>query len=880
MLKSGTNTRRFWGILLTLLAILIGGNIQALGQTDAPTGTPVYKDASKPVADRVSDLLAQMTLDEKIGQMTLVEKGSIKSADIAPMGIGGLLSGGGGYPQPNTADAWAAMVDGFQNQALASRLGIPLIYGVDAIHGDNNLYGTVMFPQAIGLGAANDPDLTQRIGRATAEVTVSTGIYWDYAPVVAVPQDIRWGRTFETYSENTALVSKLSSAFIRGLQGDKLNDPTSVLATVKHFVGDGGTEWGSSNTDNYKIDQGVTNIDEAALRAIHLPPYIEAIKNGAQSIMVSYSSFGGMKMSAQKYLITDVLKGELGFSGFVVSDWQAIDVIPGGYPNAVKTSINAGLDMIMVPTDYVKFISTLKNEVQNGDIPQARLDDAVRRILTVKFNMGLFEHPLSNAALRSVVGSAAQRALGREAVSKSLVLLQNNNGTLPLSKDTPTIYVAGQGADNIGLQSGGWTIEWQGKPGNITPGTTILQAIKATVSAKSTVTYNSSGQFDGVADVGVVVVGEQPYAEGHGDKADLSLSKADAALIETMRQHNKKVVVVLLSGRPMIIGPQLNQSDAFVAAWLPGTEGQGIADDLFGDKPFTGKLPFTWPRTMAQVPLSANKPDAVGCVAPLFPFGYGLDTSSKAAVYDPCVIAVAAAPTAVSAVPTAVVKPLAPPEIKGQAVYIPFPVKITLDGKLDDWAGVPLTKVDRGPSPSQDPAEDGSFSFGLAADDTNLYVLMLAVDKTIITGQHGVNYWNEDSMEFYVNLSGDLAATAYKDGIYQINLNPGDIGKTDPSKLTATGVNAANVPVKGVVFKTANGWGFEASVPLVKPPTHGQEIGFQTHLNGASELDRNVKLIWSLADTSDLSYQNPSLFGRGLFFKVGSTDIPTPSGAK
>ena len=380
----------------------------------------------------------------------------------------------------------------------------------------------------------------------------------------------------------------------------------------------------------------MTDIDEATLRAIHLPPYIEAIKNGAQSIMVSYSSWGGMKMSAQKYLISDVLKGELGFKGFTVSDWKAIDAIPGGYDHAVITSINAGLDMIMVPTDYHSFITSLKSAVQSGAIPQSRIDDAVSRILTVKFNMGLFEHPLSNAAQLLAVGSAAQRALGREAVAKSMVLLQNNGGALPLHKDTATIDIGGSGADDIGIQSGGWTIEWQGKSGNSTPGTTILQAIQATVSGSTKVTYSAGGQFDGMADVGIAVVGEKPYAEGVGDRADLSLSSVDMRLITAMRAHVKTLVIVLLSGRPMIIGPQLNQSDAFVAAWLPGTEGQGVADVLFGDKPFSGKLSFTWPRSMAQVPLSAIKAGATGCDAPLFPFGYGLDTSAAAVVRDTC----------------------------------------------------------------------------------------------------------------------------------------------------------------------------------------------------------------------------------------------------
>ncbi|MHB8627567.1 MAG: glycoside hydrolase family 3 protein [Aggregatilineales bacterium] len=618
--------------LITLLALvtMVSANMLAHAQQG---DTPIYKDPTRPVADRVTDLLSRMTLDEKIGQMTLVEKNSIKSPDITPMGIGGLLSGGGGYPHPNTAVAWAQMVDGFQKQALSSRLGIPLLYGVDAIHGDNNLYGTVIFPQSIGLGAANDPALVERIGRATADVTIATGIYWDYAPVVAVTQDIRWGRTFETYSENTALVSSLSSAMIRGLQGAKLSDPGSVLATPKHFIGDGGTTWGSSATTGYKLDQGVTNVDEATLRTIHLPPYIEAIKAGAQSIMVSYSSWGGMKMSAQHYLLTDVLKGELGFTGFLVSDWGALDQIPG---QSVAIGINAGLDMIMVPTKYVEFITTLKALVNSGDVPMSRIDDAVRRILTVKFEMGLFEHPLSDPSRLPDIGSDAQRALAREAVGKSMVLLQNNNGALPLSKNVLSILVAGQGANDIGMQSGGWTIEWQGKLGAITPGTTILQGIQAAVAPNTVITYDPGARSQIKADVGIVVIGEQPYAEGKGDSFDLALSPQDKTLVDNVRSRVTKLVVILLSGRPMVIGPELNKSDAFVAAWLPGTEGEGVADVLFGIRPFTGKLSFTWPRTISQIPFDFKNLPTSGCAAPLFPFGYGLDTTSKGVVSDQC----------------------------------------------------------------------------------------------------------------------------------------------------------------------------------------------------------------------------------------------------
>jgi beta-glucosidase len=880
---------------IKLLTIVLLTVVSLNGITQTHADTPIYKDPSKPIADRVNDLMSQMTLDEKIGQMTLIEKGSLKGDDVTTLLLGGVLSGGGGYPSKNTAADWAAMVDGFQQQALKTRLGIPMIYGVDAVHGHNNLAGTVIFPQEVGLGAAGDPDLVQRIGSATADVMIATGIYWDYAPIVAVPQDIRWGRTYESYSENTDLVSKLASAMVLGLQGKDLGGKGSVLATPKHFVGDGGTKWGTSTTNDYKLDQGVTDIDEATLRAIHLPPYIAAIKAGAQSIMVSYSNWGGLKMSAQQYLITDVLKGELGFSGFIVSDWQALDAIKApSYELQVKQGINAGLDMIMVPYDARKFISALKLEVYNGDIPLSRIDDAVKRILTVKFKMGLFEHPTSDPARLADVGSPDQRALGREAVAKSMVLLQNNGGALPLAKDVASVYVSGAAADNIGIQTGGWTIEWQGKPGDITPGTTLLKAIESTVSSSTKVTYKGDGTFDGTADVGIAVVGEYPYAEGKGDKADLSLSSIDLNVINNLRAHAKKLVVILISGRPMIIGGALNQSDAFVAAWLPGTEGQGVADVLFGDKPFTGKLPYTWPRSMDQLPFDFKNLPTSGCKAPLFPFGYGLDTSSKTTVKDDCFVGSSAnAPAATAAAtmaPTAAANAaianapitdtnipkkdaLAPTEVQGKAVYIPFPVKIALDGKLDDWAGVPMTKVDRGPYISTADGESGYFNFALAADDTNLYILMLRPDKKIITGQHGGDYWNEDSLEFYINTSSDLNAKNYGDGIYQINIKPLDIGKPAGTP-TLTGVNADKANVKAIVFKTADGYGFEASVPLPKAPEHGFVIGFQAQANGATSLDRDTKLIWSLADKADNSYQDPSLFGQGIFFKVGSTDIP------
>ncbi len=605
----------------------------------------VYQNPDANIDERVEDLLGRMTLEEKIGQMTQVEKGSIKEDDITTRFIGSILSGGGGSPDSNTPEAWAEMVNGYQKQALGTRLGIPLIYGVDAVHGHGNLKGATIFPHNIGLGATRDADLVARIGRATALEMAATGTHWNFGPVVAVPQDIRWGRTYEGYSENTELVSELGAAYLRGLQSvdgvTDLSDKSTVLATAKHFAGDGGTAWGTSTTEiiqPYMLDQGDMQVDEATLRAVHLPPYQAAIDAGAMSVMVSFSSWNGLKMHANQYLITDVLKGELGFEGFVVSDWGGIDQVADNYYDAVVASINAGIDMNMVPTKYDQFIYSLTKAVENEDVPMERIDDAVRRILRVKFQLGLFEHPFANETLLETVGSNEHRDLAREAVSKSLVLLKNNGQALPISKDVGTIFVAGVAADNVGLQCGGWTIEWQGASGDITPGTTILDGINATVSENTFVQFNRFGKFEHitgengeplVADVGIAVVGEEPYAEGVGDRADLSLSEADLNVIERTRAQSKKLVIVLLSGRPMIITEQLRQADAFVAAWLPGTEGQGVVDALFGGVPFSGKLSYTWPRSMEQIPFDFGNIPSEGCHAPLFPYGYGLTTEDS-----------------------------------------------------------------------------------------------------------------------------------------------------------------------------------------------------------------------------------------------------------
>ncbi len=612
--------------ILFLLLVLLS----ACGRVDSPPPSPIGKVES--IAARVEALLGQMTLEEKIGQMTQVEKNSIRAGDITRYFIGSILSGGGGSPATNTAENWAEMVDGFQREALATRLAIPIIYGADAIHGHGNLYGATVFPQAIGLGATRNVDLVYQIGQATAQEMLATGVQWNFAPVVAVPQDIRWGRTYESFSEDTDLVRELGSAYLQGLQSmPEGYAPASgqdlyLLATPKHFLGDGGTIFGTSTQNIFKpyiLDQGDMRLDEASIRDLFLPPYQSAVESGAKSVMISFSSWNGTKMHAQEYWITDVLKGELDFKGFVVSDWGGMDQINSDYYTSIVTGINAGVDMNMVPYDYIRFINTMEEAVENGDIAMERIDDAVRRILTVKFELGLFDHPYSDPTLLETVGSDAHRELARQAVRESLVLLKNDNSALPIAKDTSVIYVAGQGADDMGLQCGGWTIEWQGKAGDIQPGTTILQGIQSAVSPNTKVEYSRSGEFDGKADVGIVVVSEWPYAEGVGDAKELSLSQTEIQALTNLRAHSEKLIVVVLSGRPLVITEQFPLADAWVAAWLPGTEGDGVADVLFGDYPFTGKLPYTWPRTDEQLPINKNNSaNLTDCAAPLFPYGY------------------------------------------------------------------------------------------------------------------------------------------------------------------------------------------------------------------------------------------------------------------
>lgn len=616
---------RFHSVLvLVLLPILIAACGRTPVGSPPPTATVVtYRDPSAPIAERVNDLLQRMTLAEKIGQMTLIEKNSLTPDLVRDLAIGGVLSGGGGYPQAeNSPAAWAAMVNEFQQAALNTRLGIPLIYGADGVHGHNNLYGAVIFPHNIGLGAANNPQLMEQIGRATALEMAATGVFWNYAPAVMVPQDVRWGRTYEGFAERPDHVAALASAFLRGLQAPDIAAPNRVIGTPKHFLGDGGTAWGSSTTENYQLDQGETFGDEAFLRTVHLPPYQALIAAGAQTIMASYSSWNGQKMHASSYWLTDVLKRELGFAGFVVSDWAAIDQISPDYDQAVITAINAGIDMNMVPYDAQRFIASLTRAVERGAVSEERIDDAVRRILTVKFAMGLFEQPFAHTALSDQIGSAQHRQLARTAVAQSLVLLKNDANLLPLPKDIGHLYIGGQAAHDLGIQAGGWTIEWQGRTGPIIPGTTILEGIQAAVSPQTVVEYNQHGRFTGdpgAADaVCIAVVGELPYAEGRGDSASLSLPPAENRVLRRMEEACVRLVVVLVAGRPLLVTDDLPKWDALVMAWLPGSEGAGVADVLFGDQPFRGRLPVTWPRSLDQLPVGS------GDGQPLFPYGFGL----------------------------------------------------------------------------------------------------------------------------------------------------------------------------------------------------------------------------------------------------------------
>jgi beta-glucosidase len=577
---------------------------------------------------QVSELLSKMTLEEKIGQMMQPDQGSLNSADdVTTYCVGSLLSGGGSGPKKKedyTLDGWTNMVENYQQHALQTRLKIPLLYGIDAVHGHNNIPNSTLFPHNIGLGCTRDAALVQQIERITAEEVRATGINWVFAPCVTVPQDIRWGRSYEGYSSEPDVVKLLGPAAVQGFQGDSLDAPLSVVATAKHFVGDGGTAWGSAKGKDAKLDQGDTQVDEATLRRIHLPGYRAVVDAGVATIMPSYSSWNGVKCSANKYLLTDVLKKEFGFEGFLISDYNAIDQISPDYRTSVATSINAGMDMVMMTTQYARFATELQSLVKDGTVPISRIDDAVRRILRVKFAAGLFSPKWSatpDPELKKSFGSAEHRAIARQAVRESLVLLKNDQKTLPISRTAHRIHLAGQGADNLGMQCGGWTLDWQGSMRKDVPGaTSLLTAFQSEVGKDCKITFSADGSGAQGADVAVVVIGEKPYAEGRGDRENLEVADEDKHAIDMAKSAGVPVVVVIFSGRPIILGDTLEKADAVVAAWLPGSEGEGITDLLLGNANFMGKLSFPWPGTMADIGSKA----AVNA-KPLFDFGFGLE---------------------------------------------------------------------------------------------------------------------------------------------------------------------------------------------------------------------------------------------------------------
>jgi len=582
--------------------------------------TPPYLNPDLSAEERAADLLSRMTTDEKVGQMTQVDRQYLQSeSHIATYYLGSLLSGGDSSPSPNTPLAWTQMYNRFQRYAVEDTpLGIPLLYGIDAVHGQSHVVGAVIFPHNIGMGSTWNLDLVEESAHITAVEVAATGIDWTFSPVIDVARNIRWGRTYESFGEDPYLVKWMGASAIKGYQGTNLNATDSIIATGKHYMGSGGTTNGQ--------DQGNCVAPMRIIREVHLEPFIGAVQAGTQTVMASFCSINGTKIHGRKDLLTDVLKTEQGFSNFLVSDWAAIDQVDSNYTNAVKICINAGIDMVMVPgspKSYTTFQATLKSLIDNG-IPMSRIDDAVYRILVVKFRLGLFEHPYVDESLSSTVGSQAHREVACRAVQESMVLLKND-GILPLSKNRNTVYVAGPNADDIGNQCGGWTITWQGSSGDITPGTTILEAIRNTVSPGTQVIFNrDASNITSPYDVGIVVVGETPYAEFRGDRTSLDLPSNQIDIINRVVSSGTPTVVIMVAGRPMInIQSYLPNWRAFLMAWLPGTEGQGVADVLFGDVDATGRLSQSWPKTTAQEPINYDRRPGES-YDPLFEFGYGL----------------------------------------------------------------------------------------------------------------------------------------------------------------------------------------------------------------------------------------------------------------
>lgn len=633
-------------ILTVLLASSAMGGLGAAQAAPAGVAHPEMWPAahSRGLVDpateaRITRLMAGMSLEEKVGQLIQADIGAITPEDLRKYPLGSILAGGSSPPlgasDRSPQGPWVATAKAFRAVSLEKRPGhtpIPIIFGIDSVHGNNNVVGAVLFPHNIGLGAARDPNLIRRIGEATAQETAAAGMDWAFGPTLATPQNDRWGRTYEGYSEDPALVASYAGEMVRGLQGEpgqvRPLQRGHVAASAKHFLGDGGT------TDG--VDQGDTAVSEADLIRTHAQGYPPAIDAGVMTVMASFSSWQGQKMHGNASLLTDVLKGRMGFEGFVVGDWNGHGQVPGCTPVSCPASLKAGLDMYMAPDSWKGLYENTLAQARTGEIPMSRIDDAVRRILRVKVKLGLFEADRPFEARAGVIGSAAHRAIAREAVRKSLVLLKNT-GVLPI-KAGANILVAGSGADDIGRQSGGWTLSWQGdgnKNSDFPNAQSIYAGIAEAVKAGGgSARLSVDGRFETRPDVAIVVFGERPYAEGIGDVKTLEYQpgdKSDLALLKRLKAAGVPVVSVFLSGRPMWVNPELNASDAFVAAWLPGSEGGGIADVLIGDKAgrprhdFTGKLSFSWPKTAGQFTLNAGQPG----YDPQFPLGYGLTYRDK-----------------------------------------------------------------------------------------------------------------------------------------------------------------------------------------------------------------------------------------------------------
>ena len=578
-----------------------------------------------PAMEKAIDaLLARMTIEQKVGQVVQGDISSVTPADLARYPLGSILAGGNSGPYGDErADAatWARMVNDYRAASLKAGVGVPILFGVDAVHGHSNVPGATIFPHNIGLGATHDPDLIHRIGQATAAEIAGSGIEWTFAPTLAVPQDLRWGRSYEGYAADPALVKSYATAMVDGLQGKlmpgKPLGSLRVAATAKHFLADGGTKNGK--------DQGDAQISETELIRTHAQGYPAAIDAGALTVMASFSSWNGVKNHGNATLLTDVLKGRMGFEGLIVGDWNGHGQIPGCTVTDCAAALNAGLDLYMAPDSWKGLFDSLVRDVRAGKVSQARLDDAVRRNLRVKYKLGLMGKTQVERGDPAQLGAPDHLAIAREAVAKSLVLLKNEGSVLPI-KPGAKVLVTGAGADNMAMQAGGWTITWQGTdttaadfPRGQTIGRAIADAVKA---AGGSAQINAAGDAQGTPDVAIIVFGEHPYAEFQGDAENLLFKNGEKelALLKAMKARGIPTVAVFLSGRPLFMGPQINAADAFVAAWLPGTQGQGVADVLVAGKDgksardFTGRLPFAWPA-------DARSPVA----APLFPMGYGLD---------------------------------------------------------------------------------------------------------------------------------------------------------------------------------------------------------------------------------------------------------------